>query len=330
VLHHYIEYQFKDFALKILITMKGILLLVNFIVCFSQKIVTDYPTLPTLWDAETIEPGAPGNGNGKESYYFTDTPSVDSPSALWSNYSGCSRLIYITSNYDAYRYLLGCDAVDCCYETQDGNQVEFQIPNVHYSNPSKKVDVYYQRKNITNFGQVMEADEWSWSFGLNDKVGQKWRAYTTPCDDCVNGITLLQWASSAMGSEWFSIQFKNYKGYDSITNEGKNFMNTFQVPDVCNGNILECDDNVHNKYFTNYNKSPFVYGQNLQLDCGTCGSGYQTCCLGFAIDGYPCDCHLQEGGSGKAGADCGDCGTAYAACCIGYASDGYPCQCDVM
>ena len=66
------------------------------------------------------------------------------------------------------------------------------------------------------------------------------------------------------------------------------------------------------------------------VDCGTCGTGYQGCCLGFAVDGYPCDCHLQEGGSGKAGSNCGDCGTAYAACCIGYAADGYPCQCDVM
>ena len=36
---------------------KGFLLLANFLFCFSQKIVTDYPTLPTLWEAETIEPG---------------------------------------------------------------------------------------------------------------------------------------------------------------------------------------------------------------------------------------------------------------------------------
>jgi hypothetical protein len=65
-------------------------------------------------------------------------------------------------------------------------------------------------------------------------------------------------------------------------------------------------------------------------DCGSCGTAYQTCCIGFALDGYPCDCHLQDGGSGTAGQNCGDCGTAYSACCIGYAADGYPCQCDVM
>ena len=65
------------------------------------------------------------------------------------------------------------------------------------------------------------------------------------------------------------------------------------------------------------------------VDCGTCGTAYQSCCLGFAIDGYPCDCHLQEDGSGKAGSNCGDCGTGFSACCIGYAADGFPCQCDV-
>ena len=65
-------------------------------------------------------------------------------------------------------------------------------------------------------------------------------------------------------------------------------------------------------------------------NCGTCGTAYQTCCIGFALDGYPCDCHLQEGGSGTAGSNCGDCGTGFAACCIAYATDGYPCQCDVM
>ena len=66
------------------------------------------------------------------------------------------------------------------------------------------------------------------------------------------------------------------------------------------------------------------------INCGTCGTAYQSCCIGFAVDGYPCDCHLQEGGTGEAGSNCGDCGTGYAGCCIGYAADGYPCQCDVI
>ena len=76
----------------------------------------------------------------------------------------------------------------------------------------------------------------------------------------------------------------------------------------------------------------FIISDSKQLDsqnnCGVCGKTYQACCLGFGSQGYPCDCHLQEG-SGKSGENCGDCGVAYAACCVGYEADGYPCGCDV-
>ena len=97
----------------------------------SQKLVTDYPTLPELWNAETIEPVSPGDG--LESYQYNPSPTKEFPSALWSNYTGCQRLIYVTSNVNSARYLLGCDSLECCYEEQDGNQVEFQIPNYSYS-----------------------------------------------------------------------------------------------------------------------------------------------------------------------------------------------------
>ena len=65
------------------------------------------------------------------------------------------------------------------------------------------------------------------------------------------------------------------------------------------------------------------------VDCGDCGKAYQGCCVAFGIKGFPCGCHLQAGGSGKAGGNCGDCGTGFSACCIGFAAKGYPCQCDV-
>lgn len=417
---------------------------------YSQEIVTDYPTLPTLWDAETIEPGSPGSGKGIESYNFVEKPTEDNPSAMWSNYTDCQRLIYIPNNYDAKRYLLGCDSVNCCWESQSGNQVEFQIPNVHYSNPTKKVDVYWRNANVTNFGETFEADEWSWSWTAKDILSQDWRAYTLPCEECVNGIKLIQWQSRAMGSEWFPIQFKNYRGYDLSTSDGDAFKEQFTIPAICQkNNLLECPSGLHDKYFSKpltggrqsecdvakylrragfpsstigtmvciskyessfncdatnkntdgstdyglfeinsyywcsgdatskynecgtscqslmdcqkntdcayrvykeqgfnawygyqYHKSECdAYPEpicedneplDLSLDCGTCGTAYQTCCIGFAVDGYPCDCHLQEGGSGKAGSNCGDCGTGYAACCIGFEADGYPCQCDVM
>jgi len=62
---------------------------------------------------------------------------------------------------------------------------------------------------------------------------------------------------------------------------------------------------------------------------GHCGLAYQTCCLGFQLDGYPCGCKLGDGGSGLSKGDCGDCGAAYTLCCAGYAADGFPCTCDV-
>ena len=378
-------------------------LLTNLLLGLSQTITTDYPTLPTLWKAETIEPGAPGSGKGIESYNFVDKPTSENPSAMWSNYTDCQRLIYIPSTNNAKRYLLGCESVNCCWEPQSGNQVEFQIPNVRYSNPNKKVDVYWRNVNITNFGETFEADEWSWSWTVKDKLSQDWRAYTLPCEECVNGVQLVQWQSRAMGLEWWPIEFKNYRGYDISTSEGIEFINNFYVPEICQkNNLLQCPSGLHDKYFNkkccdtcpdgtekyysipiasndhcgescidpkNYKKFKLLEPKLTKADtntpcldrgytyyesekhgfgpikiavdlykkdelksanCGTCGTGYQTCCIGFALDGYPCDCHLQEGGSGKSGSDCGDCGTAYAACCIGYAADGYPCECDVM
>jgi hypothetical protein len=384
------------------------------VVCAAKEIVTDYPTLPDLWSAETIEPGAPGGGKGVESYLFNEKPSTEHPSAMWSNYTDCQRLIHVASGSNAKRYLLGCDAVNCCWEPQNGNQVQFQIPNVHYSNPKKSIDVYYQRANVTNFGENVEADEWSWSWEVKDVLSQDWRAYTIQCDECVGGVQLLQWQSRAMGSEWFAVEFKNYKGYDAMTEEGTEFSRGFDVPDICQkSNLLQCPSGLHDKYFPaltqqnekccqeceegkeKYYSVPILNNHNcgescidpdedwkyhllepelkradsespcldkgfndyvdtqlhsagpikIEVDiytkpektnqlkgpsCGTCGTGYQTCCIGFAIDGYPCDCHLQENGSGRAGSNCGDCGTAFAACCIGYAADGYPCECDVM
>lgn len=198
---------------------------------------SDHPTLPTLWTAETIEPGAPGNGDGIEAYSFNPVPTPEVPSALWSNYTDCDRLILVNNNYDQTRYLLGCDAVDCCWEPQSGNQVEFQIPNIHFSNPNKKVDISYARVNVTNFGEVVEADEWSWSWSLAE-----WRVYTNDCADCVNGVELIQWQAKASGV-WYPIQFKGYKGIDANSDEGKAFTSSFKVPAACSANnLLQCDD----------------------------------------------------------------------------------------
>jgi lipocalin len=228
------------------------LLLISAVNVLSQKVVIDYPTLPSMWTAKTIEPGAPGNGAGLEAYNFVETPTDENPSAMWSNYTDCQRLIYIPNSYNAKRYLLGCESVNCCWEEQSGNQVEFQIPNVHYSNPSKKVDVYWQKATVTNFGKEVEADEWSWSWTVKDKLSQDWRAYTLPCADCVNEVELIQWQSRAMGSEWFGVEFKGYRGINSTGEDGENFKSRFAVPEICQkNNLLECPSGLHERYFEN-------------------------------------------------------------------------------
>ena len=217
----------------------------------SQEITTNYPTLPTMWEATTIEPGAPGSGKGLESYNFVHNPTQDNPSTMWSNYTDCERLIYIPNINNAKRYLLGCESLNCCWEEQDGNQVEFQIPNVHYSNPKKTVDVYYRTTNITNFGEEIIADEWSWSWTLGENLSQDWRAYTVPCKDCVGGVKLVQWQSRAMGLEWWPIEFKDYKGYDDLSpSESEQFKKQFNIPDICQKtNLLKCPSGLHAKYF---------------------------------------------------------------------------------
>jgi sialate O-acetylesterase len=63
---------------------------------------------------------------------------------------------------------------------------------------------------------------------------------------------------------------------------------------------------------------------------GDCGRAYQACCAGFATKGFPCGCHLQDGGSGSEGGNCGDCGSAYQLCCAGFKAKGFPCTCDVL
>lgn len=187
------------------------------------------PTLPTMWTAETIDPP---QGEGTESYSFVSKPTIDNPSAMWSNYTGCQRLIWVGNNYDAARYLLKCDAVDCCKEEQPGNQVEYQIPNVH---PASLTHVKYGgRQTVSNFGEQVEADAWSWKF-----LTAEYTAYTNTCADCVNNVTLVQWDVKAFGQN-ATIQFKNYRGVGEAGAAA--FKSTFAIPEQCTGNIISCGD----------------------------------------------------------------------------------------
>ena len=57
---------------------------------------------------------------------MVDKPNATNPSAKWTNYTdgSCQRLIFDGPNDAARRYLLKCDAVDCCSEEQSGNRRE--------------------------------------------------------------------------------------------------------------------------------------------------------------------------------------------------------------
>ncbi len=203
-----------------------------------KTVLADYPELPELWKATTIDPPMK---QGIEEYKFVSVPTEDNPSAMWSKYDGCSRLIYLPHAYGT-RYLLGCDAIDCCSEDQEGNQVEFQIPNVHYVDPDRKVKVSHQKVNVTNFGKELEVDEWSWSAGP-----QKFYARTLDCEKCYKNIQLIQWESSVLGTD-VVIQFKDYEGIDPNSEEGKQFVSTFTVPEVCQ-DVNPCPEGLHKKYF---------------------------------------------------------------------------------
>eukprot|EP00756_Hemistasia_phaeocysticola_P033025 Hpha_TRINITY_DN16442_c1_g2::TRINITY_DN16442_c1_g2_i1::g.159627::m.159627 len=188
------------------------------------------PTLPTMWTAETVDPPM---GDGIESYNFVDDPTEHNPSTMWSNYTGCQRLIWVGNNYDAVRYLLKCDAVDCCTEDQGGNQVEFQIPNVH---PAYLTKVKYGgREKITNFGDKVEADAWSWKFAM-----EEYTAYTNSCADCVNNVTLLQWVVNTAYVN-ATIQFRNFRGIGEAGAAA--FKSSFAIPPQCQGSqVMSCTD----------------------------------------------------------------------------------------
>lgn len=210
---------------------------------------TDHPTLPTQWVSTTIDPPM---GEGIEAYNFVPNPTEQFPSTMWSNYTGCQRLIYVTNSMlTTARYLLGCDAVNCCYEEQDGNQVEFQIPNIYYADPRKEVNVTYARTSIVNFGDEIEADEWHWSLDLpNGTPTEKFWAYTENCDTCANGVKLLQWKVQVGVGQKYVIEFKDFIGYDATSQEGVAFAQSFQVPKQCQANnLLKCPDGLHDKYF---------------------------------------------------------------------------------
>jgi hypothetical protein len=192
----------------------------------------EHPTLPTNWISSTIDPP---NDEGVESYMFASKPSDDQPSAMWSNYTGCQRLLFYDGHHGQGhngRYYLGCDSLDCCYEDDgNANQIEFQIPNFSYSDPRKDVNVSYLGvQNYTSFGSVVQADEWTWAFQPPIIPEEVWNAFTVDDPSQPTGVALVGWQAEVLDTG-ANIQFKDFQGVADA--DFPAFKASFTVPDFC-------------------------------------------------------------------------------------------------
>eukprot|EP00942_MAST-04A_sp_MAST-4A-sp1_P005165 g5165.t1 len=207
-----------------------------------------HPTLPVMWTSMVNEMDV---GYVKESYTMVYRPTPENPSGKWTNYTdgSCQRLIYDAGlGKSNLRFLLGCDAVDCCKETQTGNHIEYQIPNVHPATASpvkfmgkEKISQYVQGKGTT----TTVCDTFVWKFGP-----ETFTAYTTTTAS--NATQLHRWVVNVEGKNFTNDYFQ----YTAVPeSEAKEFSRTFDVPDICNHpNTLWC-----NKAFEQGKLSPRNY-----------------------------------------------------------------------
>ena len=191
-----------------------------------------HPTLPYMWTSLVNEEEV---GLVQESYIMILKPTPDNPSGKWTNFTdgSCQRLIYDGDLPTAARYLLGCDAVDCCVEEQDGNHIEYQIPNVH---PAILSPVTYKGKHkINQYAQgkttSVVCDAYEWTFGP-----EKFTAYTTQEK---NDTQLHRWNVNVEGKN-FTNDYFNYQGVPESQKAA--FQATFQVPAICEPNPMSCGD----------------------------------------------------------------------------------------
>ena len=167
-----------------------------------------HPTLPTRWKATVHEDEV---GIVFESYKMVDRPTPANPSAKWTNFTdgSCQRLIFDPDLPLDSRYLLGCDALDCCIEGQSGNHVEYQIPNVH---PAALAPVKHLGQETINQMEGSKAnkvtcDVWTWSFGPETLF-----AFTSK-DPKTNGTVLNRWIANIEGMNYTN----DYFGYAAPT-----------------------------------------------------------------------------------------------------------------
>ena len=189
-----------------------------------------HPTLPTRWTAVVREDEV---GWVEESYKMVLKPTPENPSGKWTNYTdgSCQRLIFDPDLPDARRYLLQCDAVDCCYEEQDGNHIEYQVPNSHPPLPVSfggNQPLTLDKPDGSRF--TVQADLWTWKFGP-----ETFYAYTSGTGD---KVVLHQWIVNLEANNYTN----TYLNYTAPTDVAA-FDGQFNVPDQCVGNqVFRCDD----------------------------------------------------------------------------------------
>lgn len=195
-----------------------------------------HPTLPTEWTSIVNEDEV---GTVLESYRMVYKPSPSNPSGKWTNFTdgSCMRLILDDDLAHEGRYLLQCDAVDCCIEEQEGNHIEYQIPNVHPCIKSLGCEVEYAGKETIHqtFGSqsvTVNADVYTWSFEFS-----KFFSFTTGGGD--GGVAQLHRWSVQVEGQNFTNDYANYTQVPKA--DLPEFISTFAVPPQCQG-AISCGD----------------------------------------------------------------------------------------
>lgn len=184
-----------------------------------------------MWKA-TVREAEVGVVYESENFVQNHEVTAANPCAKWTNYTdgSCQRLIYQNEGNSelTMRYLLGCDAVDCCKEHGDG-PIEYQIPNVHPAALAKVRAL--GREQIQLFdGSEVTADGWSWKFAI-----ENFTVFTTGPAAGQPYATLTQWTVKAEGVPYVN-QYVNYTIIPDADRAA--WASNFQVPEVCKGNIV--------------------------------------------------------------------------------------------
>lgn len=181
-----------------------------------------HPTLPTMWTA-TVKEDEVGVVYESENFVPPHHRNSSNPDAKWTNYTdgSCNRLIYATEDLNGMKYLLGCDALDCCTEEDEDGTVEYQIPNVH---PAAIAPVHHKgQETFSRFdGVSVTADVYEWKFTV-----ETYAAYVT------NGTgehAVLQRWDVTLGDDYTN----EYANYTEVSAEdAAAFKATFYEPEVC-------------------------------------------------------------------------------------------------